>query len=179
MAGGVLLQWLAPGTEHPRYGTPLICTGCSLKCAQATLANDRIPLNDSPALRVVLMPLRNFTRPLCFLFSIALTTGCRWTSSNYDLTTETWPAHVIFQNTFILKLTYSIQKECTDAETEWKKKIRRLFTLCLFFCIVIAASAGAPCSSVTCRSTAPAQNIPNATENDTIRSIQCTLQMVD
>eukprot|EP00731_Ephydatia_muelleri_P008866 Em0004g1204a len=42
--------------------------------------------------------------------------------------------------------------------------------------IVIAASAGTPCTSVTCRSTAPAPTIPNATENDTIRSIQCTLR---
>ncbi|KAL5497192.1 hypothetical protein EMCRGX_G013617 [Ephydatia muelleri] len=45
-----------------------------------------------------------------------------------------------------------------------------------FFSIVIAASAGTPCTSVTCRSTAPAPTIPNATENDTIRSIQCTLR---
>ncbi|KAL5497190.1 hypothetical protein EMCRGX_G013615 [Ephydatia muelleri] len=115
MAGGVLLQWLAPGTEHPRYGTPLICTGCSLKCAQATLANDRIPLNDSPALRVGANAIEKLHPPTLLPLLH---------SSDYRL-------------------------------------------------------AGAPCSSVTCRSTAPAQNIPNATENDTIRSIQCTLQMVD
>lgn len=46
----------------------------------------------------------------------------------------------------------------------------------LIFSVVSAACAGAPCTSVNCRSTAFTQPIPNTTEKDTIRSIQCTLR---
>lgn len=53
--------------------------------------------------------------------------------------------------------------------------------LCALFLLssVVAVTAGAQCTSVTCRSTGTAQTISNTTEQDTIRSIQCTLRCAE